>query len=75
MQTDPKTLSNLVDLLQYRQTRPQRRLDFDREPSTRPALALVTPFRRLSADEVAHRQRMVSHLAKAQHLGTPSVVS
>ena len=63
MQTDSKTLSNIVDLLQYRQSRPQRRLDFERESAVRPALAPVTPFRHLTPREVAHRQRMVRHLA------------
>jgi hypothetical protein len=64
--TDAKTLSNLVDLLQYWQTRQQRRLDFERRPSLRPGFAAVTPFRRLTAHEVAHRQRMVRHLANAK---------
>ena len=62
---DQKRLSanRVVDLLLYRQERRQRRLDFENPPPRRPTLALVTPFRTLTAREVAHRERMVKHMA------------
>ena len=56
--------NRVVDLLLYSQERRQRRLDFDGAAPRRPALALVTTFRPLTAREVAHRERMVSHMAR-----------
>jgi hypothetical protein len=56
--------TNIVDLLRYRQERGQRRLDFAGDSSgPRPALAVVRPFRPLSAREVGHRERMVAFMA------------
>jgi len=59
----------LVDLLRYRAERTQQKLDFTARPSGRPALALVRPFRPLTAREVAHRQVMVDFMRKAKGRG------
>ena len=63
METKGLSAERVVDLIRYKQERSQRRLDFDGARPSRPALAMVTPFRTLTAREVAHRERMVSHMA------------
>jgi hypothetical protein len=54
-----------VDLLHYKRERQQQRLNFTAATERTPSLALVTPFRPLSAREVTHRQRMVQHLSRS----------
>ena len=56
----------VVDLLRYRRERTQGRLNFDNAQERRPALALVTPFRPLSARELSHRERMMRHLTSSR---------
>ena len=64
MNSDGATKAQIVDLLRYKADRVQRVLDFDATPaSPRAQLAVVRPFRPLTAREVAHRQQMVRHLA------------
>jgi hypothetical protein len=65
--------NRVVDLLQYRDERHQRRLDFEAEPDRRPSLVPVTPFRPLSAQDVDHRHRMLRHLTlQRREQGTTS---
>ena len=64
MNSHAQTKAQVVDLLQYRRERSQQRLDFTGQPSPRPALGLVTPFRPLSEREVAHRVRMVQFMTR-----------
>ena len=54
--------NRIVDLLQYKRARPQRRLDFDASVEARPRLAAVTSFRPLSEQDISHRERMIRHL-------------
>lgn len=70
MLTHRQTKARIVDLLRYRETQRQQRLDFNGEPSARPALAVVTPFRPLSDRQVAHRERMIEFLGRRQREGT-----
>jgi hypothetical protein len=61
--TDASVKSRIVDLLRYKAERGQRSLDFDGPPAPpRPRLAVVRPFRALTARELAHREQMVRHL-------------
>lgn len=62
MLTHRQAKDRIVDLLRYRETRRQRRLDFSGDPPARQALAVVTPFRPLSDRQVAHRERMIQFL-------------
>lgn len=66
MQTDHRTKAEIVDLLRYKQTQAQRRLDFTGPALPKPALAVVRPFRTLTSREVAHRQRMAEFLGTRQ---------
>jgi hypothetical protein len=51
----------VIDLLRYRQTRRTSPLPlFDEVPGSRQVT--IAPFRLLSAREVSHRARMLSHL-------------
>ena len=64
MNTDAGTKAQIVDLLLYKASRGQRSLDFDGPTKPpRASLAVVRPFRPLSARELAHRQQMVRHLS------------
>jgi len=65
MDTDARNRALVVDLLQYRQRRLQRQLDFNAPGRPAPALAPVSPFRPLTSREIAHRQRMAAFLGKA----------
>lgn len=52
----------IVDLLRYRQTKRAAPLPlFDEQPAG-PRPVTIAPFRLLSAREVSHRARMLSHL-------------
>ena len=65
METEARVKNRIVDLLRYKAERGQRSLDFDGPlPPPRPTLAAIHPFRPLTAREVAHRQKMIRHLAK-----------
>lgn len=62
------TAEKVVNLIRYRDARarePKRQT-----PAGQPALAIVAPFRTLSAREIAHRERMLACLAAAT--ATPS---
>jgi len=74
MSMDPSR-ANIVDLLRYRQERGQRRLDFTGDSSSgpRPSLAVVSPFRPLSAREVGHRERMVKFMEGQRRSKGPRV--
>jgi hypothetical protein len=51
--------AQVVDLLSYRRdTRPER-------DAPRPRLATISPFRPMSQRQLAHRERMLQHLAAA----------
>jgi len=76
--TNGSSASNrVVDLLSYKREQHQRRLNFDANavsvgtpaphltPPTTPSLAPVTPFRPLTARSLAHRERMMKHLARS----------
>jgi hypothetical protein len=57
------TADNVVDFIRYRsgrERRPERR-----DQTARAVLAPVVPFRVLTDREVAHRERMLAHLAAA----------
>lgn len=56
--------TNVVDLLRYRTARQTHPLPlFDGPPLTDvPRLVPISPFRVLSARDVAHRARMLAHL-------------
>lgn len=65
MNSEAAIKAQIVDLLRYKAERGQRMLDFDGSPTPpRATLAVVRPFRPLSAREVAHRQQMVRHLSR-----------
>ena len=60
-------ITNVVDLLRYRNARVRKPLPlFDAPPpgppSDVPRIVTISPFRVLSAREVSHRARMLAHL-------------
>jgi hypothetical protein len=57
------TADNVVDFIRYRSGRDRR--PGRQEPTGRAVLAPVVPFRVLTEREVAHRERMLAHLAAA----------
>lgn len=65
------TAEKVVDLIRYREAR--ARPSGPRADAGRPVLTPVVPFRALSAREIAHRERMLAHLAGAtQPTAAPS---
>jgi len=59
--------NRVVNLLSYKREQHQRRLNFEQAmPPPTPLLAPVTPFRPLTARSLAHRERMIKHLARRQ---------
>jgi len=67
MDSEAGLKGQIVDLLRYKTERGQRPLNFDGpQPRPRASLAPVRPFRTLTPHELAHRQRMVRHLAVSQ---------
>ena len=54
--------TKVVDLLRYRQTKRVAPLPLFDESPARPGPVTIAPFRLLSAKEVSHRARMLSHL-------------
>lgn len=60
-----ETKSRVVDLLRYKAEHGQRRLDFAARQTAPLRLAVVEPFRPLTARQVAHRQRMQSFLMRS----------
>lgn len=57
---------NVVDLARYRAERAQPELPLFTRPSQALPPATITPFRRLSERQVAHRARMLAHLHTAR---------
>jgi hypothetical protein len=65
MDAESLTKAQVIDLLTYKRRRQDGRLDFGSPVRPSPIQAPVSPFRPLTARQVAHRQRMARFLGQA----------